>query len=132
MVRKLTKKLFFCFYPERKASLSYGAGFLLFIFYPLLSFAQGAPEEPPEDFKGFVQILIDLIDLAVPVVIGMIFVMFLWGLSIFILQADNEEKREVGKRLMFWGTIGLFTALSVWALVSILTGSFGFEFIIPR
>jgi hypothetical protein len=112
--------------------------FLFFILLflqasPFLTYGQPqAPAAPPSDFKGFVDIVIDLITLTIPVIVGLIFIVFLWGASLFILNAGNEEKRDQGRRLLFWGIIGLFVVLSVWALVSILTGSLGFSFGAPQ
>ena len=120
MVRKLTKNFFFYFYS------------LLFTFYSFAALAQSGPTEPPEDFRGFVSIVMDLISLALPVVIGLSLVAFFSGLAVFILHADNEEKRREGKIFMIWGIIGLFVMISVWGIINILTESFGFDFIFPQ
>lgn len=99
---------------------------------PTLSFAQGAPSEPPKDFGEFAGIVMDLISLAIPIVIGLSLIAFLWGLTVFILNADNEEKITEGKTFMVWGVIGLFVMVSVWGIINLLTGSFGFDFIFPQ
>jgi succinate dehydrogenase/fumarate reductase cytochrome b subunit len=78
----------------------------------------------PEDFKGFVQIVLDLVSYAIPVLVGLTFVAFLWGMAVFILNAGNEEKRAEGKKLMFIGVVALFVMLSVWSIVLVLTGTF--------
>jgi len=74
----------------------------------------------------------DLISLAIPIVIGLSLIAFLWGLTVFILNADNEEKITEGKTFMVWGVIGLFVMVSVWGIINLLTGSFGFDFIFPQ
>ena len=47
-------------------------------------------------------------------------VMFLWGVIEFIANADNDEKRSVGKRHMIWGILGLAIMISVGGLIQIL------------
>jgi hypothetical protein len=52
--------------------------------------------------------------------------MFIWGvIKFFIINADEEAKREQGKQFMIWGIIALAVMLSVWGLVGILSNTFG-------
>ena len=64
----------------------------------------------------------------VPVIFAIAFIVFLWGaFETFILGASGgEDVKEKGKNLMLWGLIGFFVMVSVWGLVNILTGTFGF------
>ena len=57
-----------------------------------------------------------------PSLIGLGFVMFLWGVFKFVKNSEDDKARTEGKKLMLWGIFGLFDMLSVWALVGILTG----------
>ena len=50
---------------------------------------------------------------------------FLYGVLIFILNADDETKRQVGKQHMFWGLIGLFIMVSVYGIIGIIIGTTG-------
>jgi hypothetical protein len=65
----------------------------------------------------------------VPVIFAIAFIVFLWGaFETFILGASGgEDVKEKGKNLMLWGLIGFFVMVSVWGLVNILTGTFGFS-----
>jgi hypothetical protein len=69
--------------------------------------------------------LIGLINnVAVPVVFALSFIVFIWGVfQVFVLGGTNEEAKEKGRALMLYGLIGFFVMVSVWGLVSILTGS---------
>lgn len=44
---------------------------------------------------------------------------FLWGGFQYVLGANNDTARQVGKRHMFWGIIGLLVMLSAYAILSI-------------
>lgn len=66
-------------------------------------------------------------NILVPVIFAIAFIVFLWGaFDTFILGASSEDVKEKGKNLMLWGLIGFFVMVSVWGLVNILTGTFGF------
>jgi hypothetical protein len=43
---------------------------------------------------------------------------FFWGLTIFILNADDLKQRTEGKNHMIWGIIGLFIIYSVWGIIN--------------
>lgn len=47
-------------------------------------------------------------------------VVFIWGVIGFISGADNEQKRNDGKRHMLWGIIGLAVMLSSWGIIKLL------------
>lgn len=81
---------------------------------------------PFTDFKSVINCSIHfLVSKIVPILIGLSFVVFLWGVLRFIQGAGEETAREEGKLFMFWGIIGLFVMISVWALVGILSSSLG-------
>jgi len=73
-----------------------------------------------------------LLNLIVPLIMGLALVFFLWGTAIFILNAGNEEKRSEGKQKMFWGIIALAVMVGVWGIVNLLVTAFGIEGVFPR
>lgn len=87
--------------------------------FPALAFAQ---VNSVQDAASF---LIGLINnVAVPVVFALAFIVFIWGVfQYFIVGAGNEEAKGKAQALMLWGLIGFFVMVSVWGLVSILTGT---------
>ena len=86
----------------------------------------GVCKVPPEDFKGFICISMDVLRLVIIYVAASAVLAFLWGLSKFILASGSEEKIADGKWIMKWGVIGLFFMFSVWGVVQVLvTGFFG-------
>ena len=61
----------------------------------------------------------------IPFIFALAIVMFVWGaIKFFIINADEEAKREQGKQFMIWGIIALAVMLSVWGLVGILGNTF--------
>jgi len=76
------------------------------------------------DLKGIIGIFTDLLNSLLPLVEGIAFLAFLWGLANFIWHADNEEKRSEGKQIMIWGIIALFVMVSAFPIVHIIQNTF--------
>ncbi len=45
---------------------------------------------------------------------------FIWGIVRFIAAADNEEAREIGKKHLVWGIVGLFIMFAVWGIIAVI------------
>ena len=50
---------------------------------------------------------------------------FFWGMTQFILGADDETKRSAGKQHMVWGVVGLFIMVGVFGIMAVLLRTFG-------
>jgi hypothetical protein len=75
-----------------------------------------------QSFIGFINFIL------VPLLFAVAFVVFIYGIfNYFIAGGANEEKRDEGKQLAVWGIIGFFVMVSVWGLVNVLVGTFGFR-----
>jgi hypothetical protein len=62
----------------------------------------------------------------IPFLFALAVLMFIWGaIKFFIINSDEEAKREQGKQFMIWGIIALAVMVSVWGLVNILGTTFG-------
>lgn len=61
-----------------------------------------------------------LVKLALPVVVSLALLYFLWGVAQFIFKADNQASREEGRQKMVWGVVALFVMISVWGIVYLL------------
>ena len=57
---------------------------------------------------------------AIPVIITLAVLFFLWGLVTFILSSDDPEARDKAKSRMVWGVIIIFVMVSLWGLVNVL------------
>ncbi|NUQ57025.1 MAG: hypothetical protein HUT38_00840 [Candidatus Paceibacter sp.] len=58
-------------------------------------------------------------------IIGFMFavatVMFIYGITEYILGAENEDVRSKGKRHMIYGVIGMFVMISAYGIINILS-----------
>ena len=66
-----------------------------------------------------------LIDIALPIVVGLALLAFFWGLVKFIFAQGNEEAKSEGKKIMLWGLIALFVMVAVWGLVRFIGSALG-------
>jgi uncharacterized membrane protein YidH (DUF202 family) len=92
-------------------------------FLPALAFAQGNVQ-----LTSLGQALVDvqyLMDMIVPILIGLAVIVFLWGVLRFVFNAGDEEKRKDGKWMMIYGIIGIVVMVSVWGLVYFVQNTFG-------
>lgn len=60
-----------------------------------------------------------LIGLAIPVLIALGVLAFMWGIVMYLFGKNKDE----GRTYMLWGIIALFVMTSVWGLVGILRGT---------
>lgn len=61
----------------------------------------------------------------IPLIFALALAMFVWGVVQFVINSDEEAKKEKGKQFMLWGIIALTVMISVWGLVNILGDTFG-------
>jgi len=73
-----------------------------------------------------------LIKSVVPLILALAVVMFVWGVVQYVINSDEEAKKERGKQFMIWGIIGLTVMVGIWGLVSILGSTFGIQYAIPQ
>lgn len=82
---------------------------------------------PPQNLTDLINVFIGLIREAIPVLIGLSLLAFIWGLVKFIARVGGDEKAVgEGKELMKWGLIALFVMVSVWGIIAFVYRDFGF------
>ncbi len=99
---------------------------LVVFFLPALAFAQTAA---PTDLKGVMQIILNYIGYSIPFLFSLALVVFIWGIVNYFFIHD---KRAEGAQLILFGIIGFFVMFSVWGLVNIFLGTFGFSSGLPQ
>lgn len=57
--------------------------------------------------------------------IGLAVIYFLWGVLVFIRNAENPEKRSEGASHILWGIVGIAIMFSVFALVHVIENTIG-------
>ena len=76
-------------------------------------------------FSGFVNILIGLIDLAIPIVFAGSLLAVMVGGIMLISKAGGEDKGKTGKQMLLWGVIFLVIAVSIWSVIRVIRVTFG-------
>ena len=82
-------------------------------------------------------ILIFTNDVLIPFIIGIGFLVFVWGMfQFFIAGGSNDEAKEKGKSLMIYATLGFVLIIVFWGIINLLTSSTGLNeqanFIVPK
>lgn len=68
----------------------------------------------------------------IPLIASLAVAIFIWGIIQYVINNEEEAKKEKGKQFMIWGIIGLAVMVGVWGLVSILGSTFGIKYVIPQ
>ena len=94
------------------------ANFLVaaYLFFPALVFAQTKIGDVLEDVQNIVEAVI-------PIIFGLAFIVFLWGMYQYI-GAASEGLKEEGRNKIIYGLIGLFVMVAVWGLVKVVGDTF--------
>lgn len=75
------------------------------------------------------QVLNRLVEQIVQPVVNLLFVLallvFSWGIFKMVSNADNEDARAYGKRVMLYGTIGLVIMFGAYGIIAVIKGTFG-------
>ena len=87
------------------------------VFSPVFAFA------PLGNVEGILESIGNLVELALPIVVGLGLLAFFWGLVKFIFASGDETAKDQGKRIMLWGVIALFVMVAVWGLVEFIGDS---------
>ena len=100
---------------------------------PLLAFAQVTTPTPPTatvtNAQGlFAAALIILNYYLVPLIFGLAFLMFLWGVyRYFIAGGGNAEKVQEGQKFVLWSVIGFVLMFTIWGIINLLINTLGFD-----
>lgn len=67
-------------------------------------------------------------DIFVPLVFALSFALFILGVFKYFFQgATNPAEVKKGRDFVIYGVVGFFLMISIWGIVRLLTGTFGFE-----
>ena len=107
-------------------------GSLAALFLPTLVFALA----PPTDFKEFIELLLNIIQNLIAILFASIVIGMLYAVMIYMINSDNEKKREQIKPYLIYGVIGLSVCMGLWGFIGILNstvfgGAIGIPLISP-
>ena len=57
---------------------------------------------------------------------------FIFGIVKYIFKGTSKTERTKGRNLMIWGIIGIFVMFSVWGIISLISGSYGVDGVVPQ
>jgi len=106
----------------KKIKVFIGSLVSLLTLTPALALAQNLPLSNLDSFLSAFQ---NLMNRAIPILIGLAVIVFLWGVLLFVFNASDPEKRKEGRMMMIWSIIGIVVMVSVWGLVYFVNQSFG-------
>jgi len=69
--------------------------------------------------------IVSLIDPLILLIFSAGVLVFMWGLVMFIIQADSTDGRKTGVQHMIWGILGIFIMATVFGIISIITSTLG-------
>lgn len=96
-------------------------------FSPILALAQ-APATVAGGLSNFGTVIKNLLSgTVIPVLFAVALVYFIYGVVKFIMAAGDEDKVKEGKSAMIWGIIGLVVIISVYGLITFLSGALGLQ-----
>jgi len=103
---------------------------LALFMFPFMVSAQGTGIANSADAGAFQDLLENILifsnDVLIPFILGIGFLVFVWGIfKYFIFGGANEESKESGKSLIIWATIGFVLIIVFWGIVNLLTSSTG-------
>jgi membrane-associated protease RseP (regulator of RpoE activity) len=78
----------------------------------------------PTTFAALVSFLLGLVNMIIPVLMGVAFVFMIWKLiDAWIFHADDPSKIEEGKTIAITGVVVFVILLSIWGILSMLRHS---------
>jgi len=108
------------------------SGSALVFAVPMLAFAQdigtfiGCQAQREGTIEGILCKVGQILNLAIPIVITLGILYFIWGIISFVIANDEEAKKR-GRDRIIYGVIGLAVIVAVWGLVYLLLDTFGIK-----
>ncbi|NTV22328.1 MAG: hypothetical protein HGB03_02055 [Candidatus Yonathbacteria bacterium] len=81
--------------------------------FPLFVFAA------PGTFSELATMLVEIIDVAVPVIVTLALVAFLFGLAKMLFSAGDSASYSEGSKIMVYGIVSLFVIVALWGLIEV-------------
>jgi hypothetical protein len=79
------------------------------------------------DLESAIESVTELVNMIIPLFIGIALLFFIWNLIKYVLRASDEEERTASRSYMIYSIIAFFVMISIWGLVNFLVATFGLE-----
>lgn len=80
-----------------------------------------------QDVQGVVRTITDIINAIVPLMIGVAFLVFIYGVISYVLAGGDDKKTSTARQTMIYGIIGLAVILGAWGIVAIILNTIGVD-----
>ena len=109
--------------------IGYLVGSAATLLVPFAASAQIADGATAGQFQTLLTNILDFTNtVLIPFIIGIGFLVFVFGMfQYFIAGGANEEKKESGKSLMIYATLGFVLIIVFWGVVNLLSESTGLD-----
>ena len=94
---------------------------------PVLGFASSHNSPGLGTFETVVKDLGSIINSLIPIASGLALLAFFFGLAKYIFQADDEEAKEQGRRIMIGGIVALFLIAALGGIIEFLSNILGID-----
>ena len=74
--------------------------------------------------EGLIGKIRDIMNLINPLLMVIVFAVFLYGIIKFITSAGDENKRKEAKNYIIYGLIGMFVLIAWWGIIQIVLNTF--------
>lgn len=74
------------------------------------------------EFLG--KVVVQIVNPIILLLAAAAFVLFVWGVYVFIIHAGDEAKRSEGHKAIMWGIIGLVIIFGAYGIINIALGTF--------
>ncbi len=88
---------------------------------PFVAFAQ---TDAKDTITQLVEALGGIVDLLIPIMIGLALVIFFWGLIRFVFN-QGSDKAAAAKKYMLWSVIALFIMVSIMGIIGVIRTTLG-------
>ncbi len=78
----------------------------------------------PRTYADLIGLFLSIINLIIPIVIGIAVVGFMYGVLKYMLSLGNEQEKKSGREIMLWGVVALFLMFTVWGILRVLSNTF--------
>ena len=73
------------------------------------------------------RIITYIVDPAILLIFSIGFLLFIWGLVVFISNPEDAAKRKTGLQHMVWGILGMFIMIASEGIIKIVIGTFDLQ-----
>lgn len=81
-------------------------------------------QNQPTTFAGLVQYLIELVNLVIPVIFGLILLVIIWRvINAWVIKGGDQRAVDEGKQTVLIGVVVLVVLSGIWGILNILRAS---------